>query len=193
MYGKKDSKLESYYLEKATRGDRTGLAYLVKTYKDMAYTIAFRIVSNKEDAEEVVQDAFMKAFAALPSFRRASKFSTWLFRIVYNTAVSKVKTERRLRAIGIDEILSAHFTSDHGWDVLDDEERKKYLDLAMSRLNEEDRIIVTLYYIGDKRIAEICEITGKERSAVKMRLLRGRKQLEQWLGGVLKHEIKSLL
>jgi RNA polymerase sigma factor (sigma-70 family) len=195
MWLKHENSQEDGFLEKAIRGDRAGLEYLVRTYKDLAYTIAIGIVSNNEDAEEVVQDSFLKAFRSLHTFRRASKFSTWLFRIVYNTALSKLK-RKRIPTAGLDEKMNeakvAMIESDE-WDLLEQEERKKYIDLALTQLTTEDRLVITLHYIGEKSISEICEITGKEKSAIKMRLLRGRKQLESALGSLLNDEIKDLL
>ena len=195
MWLKQENRQEDTFLEKAIRGDRIGLEYLVRTYKDLAYTIAIRIVSNREDAEEVVQDSFMKAFAALPEFRRASKFSTWLFRIVYNTAISKV-TSRKMPTVDLDEKMNEGqfaVVENEEWDLLKREERKKYINLALDTLTTEERLVITLHYIGEKSISEICEIVGKEKSAVKMKLLRGRKQLESTLGLLLKDEIKDLI
>lgn len=195
MWSKHENSQEDSFLEKAIRGDRVGLEYLVRTYKDLAYTIAIGIVSNNEDAEEVVQDSFMKAFKSLHTFRGASKFSTWLFRIVYNTALSKLK-RKKMPISGLDEKMNeAHLVvaDTDEWDLLKSEERKKYIDLALDQLTTEDRLVITLHYIGEKSISEICEITGKEKSAIKMRLLRGRKQVELALGLLLNDEIKDLL
>lgn len=194
MWLKQENRREDTFLEKAIRGDRIGLEYLVRTYKDLAYTIAIRIVSNREDAEEVVQDSFMKAFAALPEFRRASKFSTWLFRIVYNTALSRLKN-RKMPTVDLDESMNEKFVmvENQEWDQLKKEERNKYINLALDTLAIEERLVITLHYIGEKSISEICEIVGKEKSAVKMKLLRGRKQLESTLGLLLKDEIRDLI
>ena len=100
-------------LKLAVQGDEAGLDYLVSVYKDLAYTIAIKIVSNHEDAEEVVQDAFLKAFSALENFREASKFSTWLYRIVYNTAITKARGKKAaasstLGACKLCKILKSH-------------------------------------------------------------------------------------
>lgn len=197
MWFKPEHKQEDQFLERAIRGERTGLEYLVHTYKDMAYTVAMRILLNREDAEEVVQDSFMKAFTSLHTFRRASKFSTWLFRIVYNTSLSRLKRDR-ISTIQLGEELDLESESFivndlSEWEQLKQEERKRYIDLALLRLSAEDRTIVTLHYIAEKSIAEICEIVGKEKSAVKMQLLRARKQLEHSLGLLLKKEVKDLL
>ncbi len=75
-------------------GDKSGYAVLVDRYKDLAYTIAYRVLGKREDAEEVVQDAFVKAFQNLSSFRQKAKFSTWLYRIVYNTAISRHRQKK---------------------------------------------------------------------------------------------------
>lgn len=192
---KRDSKTEDKFLEKAIRGDKAGLEYLVSAYKNLAYTIAIRIVLNREDAEEVVQDAFMKAFASLSKFRQASKFSTWLYRIVYNTALTS-KTNKRISAVDLNGHLeNEQYTSveNQQWNLTRDTERKKYVDLALGRLSEEERLIITMHYMGELSISEICEIVNMKKSAVKMRLLRGRNQLEIELKLLLNGEVKDLL
>ncbi|WP_316838877.1 RNA polymerase sigma factor [Pedobacter gandavensis] len=93
---------EDYFLKKAILGEREGFEYLMKTYQNLAYTLAIKICGNTEDAEEVIQDAFMKAFNALANFRSASKFSTWLYRIVYHTALTK-KSARRMNSEELNE------------------------------------------------------------------------------------------
>lgn len=195
MWLKQQNNQEDGFLEKAIRGDRVGLEYLVRTYKDLAYTIAIGIVFNNEDAEEVVQDSFMKAFRSLHTFRGASKFSTWLFRIVYNTALSKLKRKKMPLAGLYEKMNEAKLivADTEEWDLLKREERKKYIALALDQLTTEDRLVITLHYIGEKSISEICEITGKEKSAIKMQLLRGRKQLALALGLLLNDEVKDLL
>ncbi len=161
----------------------------------MAYTIAIRIVLNREDAEEVVQDAFMKAFASLSKFKKASKFSTWLYRIVYNTALTS-KASRRISVVDLNgRLVNEQYISveNQPWDLTRDTERKKYVEIALGRLSEEDRVIITLHYIGELSISEICEIVNMKKSAIKMRLLRGRDQLEVELKLLLKDEVKDLL
>lgn len=180
---------------KAIRGDINSIAQLVNTYKDFSYTIAMSVLANNEDAEEVVQDAFLKAFASLDKFRQASKFSTWLYRIVYNTALTKRKS-RKMPTISMDQSPAAEeeiTTENQGWDLLKDTERKKYIALALGRLSAEDRLVLTLHYIEEKNIAEICEILGAGKSAIKMRLLRGRKQLETEFALLLNQETRNLL
>ena len=193
MVFKRDISTEDKYLEKAIRGERDGLEYLVNVYGDMAYTIAFRIVNNNEDAEEVVQDSFMKAFKYLDRFKRASKFSTWLYRIVYNTALTKIGTKTLpTTELSEDTERTAFAQEDNTWLNLCKADRQKYVEVALDSLKAEDRLIITLHYMAEKSIDEITEILDMKSSAVKMRLLRGRKQLEIRLKQILNKEISDL-
>ena len=81
-------------IEKVLAGDSNAFSGLIDRYKDMVYTLAIRIVKNNEDAEEVAQDSFIKAFEKLDSFKGSSKFSTWLYTIVYRTALTKVRKKK---------------------------------------------------------------------------------------------------
>ncbi|MBT2564711.1 MULTISPECIES: RNA polymerase sigma factor [unclassified Pedobacter] len=194
MIFKKHRNLGDHYLDSALRGERKGLEYLVNAYRDMAYTIAVRIVGNHEDAEEVVQDSFLKAFKYLDRFKRASKFSTWLYRIIYNTALTKIGVKNNVTLELEDDNEYTEYVSDEGSALqrLANADRKKYLGIAIEKLKKEDQLIITLHYIADKSIAEITEIMGMKSSAIKMRLLRSRKQLEGELKRLLKNEIKEL-
>lgn len=195
MIFKKAYKQEDELLIKARAGEHFAIKQLVAAYSDFAYTIALGVVRNKEDAEEVVQDAFLKAFDALSEFKQSAKFSTWLYKIVYRTALNKLQAlGKEKRKESIDEAF--HEAADYnmeGWDNIRQTERKKYVQQALNQLGATDRLLVQLHYIGEKSIAEICEITGSKKSAVKMRLLRSRKQLEQTLKTMLNQEIKELL
>ncbi|WP_316744298.1 RNA polymerase sigma factor [Pedobacter antarcticus] len=195
MVFKRKIKQDEYFLGKAIRGEREGLEYLVDEYQNMAYTIAFKIVRNNEDAEEIVQDSFVKAFRSLGDFKKTAKFSSWLYRIVCNTALTKISTRKPVITCDIYDDVERNEYVDHGnatWNLLLESDRKKYIDLALSKMKDEDRLIITLYYIAEKSVSEIIEITGIQRSAVKMRLLRGRKQLETELKILLQTETKEL-
>lgn len=191
----KEQKQEDILLEGAIRGDRVCLGLLVNKYKDLAYSVAIKVVSNNEDAEEVVQDSFLKAFSSLRKFKRASKFSTWLYRIVYNTALTKIGgvKMKMLDLYEQSENEPGIILDGQQFDLLKSAERKKYVQLALSKLTKEDSLVITLHYIGEKSIAEICEILDAKKSAVKMRLLRGRRQLQAELESLLNTEITNLL
>jgi RNA polymerase sigma factor (sigma-70 family) len=194
MLFKKDRNPDDYYLDSALRGERAGLEYMVNAYQDMAYTIAVRIVANVEDAEEVVQDSFLKAFKYLHQFKRAAKFSTWLYRIVYNTALTKRGLKNLSTQEWTDDEEYGEFVSDEndGLDRLAEADRKKYITLAISKLKQQDQLIVTLHYIAGKSITEVTEIMEMKSSAIKMRLLRSREKLERELVRLLNNEINEL-
>ena len=78
---------EKQRVQQVLSGNTSAFGYFVETYQDMAITIAYRICGNKQDAEDLVQDSFVKAYHNLHSFRHESKFSSWFYRIVYNTAL----------------------------------------------------------------------------------------------------------
>lgn len=184
---------DELFLTKALRGERAGFEYLFKTNKNMVFAVALRIVSNKEDAEEVVQDSFMRAFASLSKFNKVSRFSTWLYRITYNTALRKL--EQRSSSIiskDTDAEEVRNMPQPEGNTLLQSEERKKFVHLALQQLKTEDYLVISLFYIGEKSVSEICEILNLKRSAVKMRLLRGRKQLETSLKILLDKETAEL-
>lgn len=170
---------DTYIIEKVLNGEKQLFAHLVNRYSAMAYTLAYRILENKHDAEEVVQDAFVKAFENLASFRRKSNFSTWLYRIVYNTAVSGIRS-RRPEEMSIDnKMMQIEDDSIYG-NLLygyTEEEASDLVRKALAMLPEDERIIVTLYYLNESKIDEIHQITGLSKSNVKIKLFRARKKL----------------
>jgi RNA polymerase sigma-70 factor (ECF subfamily) len=185
------SSAEDLLLRQAGLGQPQALAQVVQRYQAMAYTVALRVVGNPQDAEEVVQDAFLKAFAALAQFQRAAKFSTWLYRIVYNTAVTKKRSRPLLSELPQTEEMPDEHAAD-GWEAVRQADRKKYIALALASLPPDDALVLTLHYLGEQSIAEICTILNKKTSAIKMQLLRSRKQLEQALTRLLPTEFQHL-
>lgn len=185
---------EDLLLRQAAQGQPQALSQLVRRHQALAYTVALRVVGNQQDAEEVVQDAFLKAFAALAQFKRAAKFSTWLYRIVYNTALSKKRSRPPLQDLppALDPAMEPTAAAD-GWEAVRQADQRKYLTLALARLPPEDAFVLTLHYLGEQSIAELCVILGKKNSAVKMQLLRSRRQLEQALTDLLPTEFEHLL
>jgi RNA polymerase sigma-70 factor (ECF subfamily) len=188
-------KKEDYYLQKAVLGEREGFEYLVATYRNLAYTLAFKICGNSENAEEVVQDAFMKAFSGLSHFRNAAKFSTWLYKIVYYTALTKKSNQRNdTQELNEDSGATAYILDEKKeFNNLVVADREKYINLALDQLGEEERIVITLHYLGEKSISEISEILDFGKSAIKMKLLRARKKLEKALKDLLNDELKEIL
>lgn len=186
---------DQIYIEKVLQGDASSFSFLVNSYKDMAYTIAFKVVRNAEDAEEVAQDSFIKAFQQLQSFKGHSKFSTWLYTIVYRTAISKIR-KKKLIITDIDEYVIENHAVDFSFPQIDQlkaEEQKKYVNLAINTLSDIDALLITLFYLNENTFDEIIEITGLTKTNIKVRLFRARKKLYKELSKLLKTELKTIL
>lgn len=189
------AKEDSYYISSILAGNISDFSILVDKYKDMVYTLAFRIVGNREDAEELAQDVFVKVYRSLKNFRGKSKFSTWLYSITYNASISKIRKKQI-------ESVSLNNHDNTRYDIVDDEYEKYYnfdkvpveiLKQALDDLNPVDRSILTLYYQDDKPVKEISKVTGLTDSNVKVRLHRSRQKLFQKLQVLFKEELTDLL
>lgn len=185
---------DNYYLDRVMRGDISAYAQLVSKHKNLVFSIAFKILNNREDAEEVAQDSFLKAFQALKTFERKSKFSTWLYRIVFNAAVSKTR-KKQLELVPIDDFVINNYTgneSDQGIDTIDPEMQKTMIEKAMQRLTDDENLLITLYYKGENSIEDISQITGLTSSNVKVRLHRIRKKLHDELETMMNKALINL-
>ena len=186
---------DQIYIDKVLQGDTSSYSYLVEKYQDMAYTVALKIVRNAEDAEEVAQDSFIKAFQQLKTFQGKSKFSTWLYTIVYRTAISKTR-KKKIAITDIDEYVVDNYSTDTAYSQIEElkhEEQQKYIKAAINRLPELDALLVTLFYINDNTLDEIEKITGYTKTNIKVRLFRARKKLYKSLEYFLKEELKTIL
>ncbi len=167
---------DTQLIERILEGDKAGYALLVDRYKDLAFTIAYRILGKREDAEEVVQDAFVKAFQNLSSFRQKAKFSTWLYRIIYNTAISRHR-QKKSDWLPIEE--SKIPENEVEFLAEEEEDRHKMLESAMQQLSEEDRILLTLYYVDESSVDDLHSILSLSKANVKIKLFRARKKLQE--------------
>ncbi len=171
---------EKQLIKQILKGDASSFSYFVDAYQDMALTIAFRLVGNKQEAEDVVQDAFVKAYYNIHTYRSNSKFSTWLYRIVYNTAITayhknKIRNENHhLDSFNVDSktVISMN--------VLE-EEQKEMVENAVQQLPKTEAVLVTFYYLEDYSVSEIAEIMSLTKSNVKIKLFRARKKLQEIL------------
>ncbi len=183
-------------IAKVKEGDLSAFNVLIEEYKSMAFTLAFKLMKSREDAEEVAQDAFLKAYKNIKKFEGKSKFSTWLYTIVYNTALTRLRKKQLPidnTDFGIQENLMHYSESGNEWRKLQRDERSSYIQSALGQLRDEDNIVITLFYLNENSLQEICEITGWELSNVKVRLHRARKRLLKELEHLLDHEVRSLL
>ena len=134
-------------IERILRGDSVAFRELVNRHKDYAFTLAFRILNSREDAEEAAQDAFVRAYNGLAAFNREAKFTTWLYRIVVNCALT-VQQRRKMRTEDIDNALVVRGGNDAS-DKLKQKEQKYYIQKALKLLSPDDVTMITLFYLKE--------------------------------------------
>ena len=170
---------DTFYLQQIMTGNVRAYAILVEKHKEMVFSIALKILHNREDAEEIAQDVFVKAYQSLANFKNEAKFSTWLYRIVYNTAISKVR-KKKIELSPLDESTINNYsddTSENQFLLSDDPDRFELLQRALKSLPEDENVIVSLFYQNDSSIEDISSVTGLTVANVKVKLHRIRKKL----------------
>jgi RNA polymerase sigma factor (sigma-70 family) len=180
---------ENLLIDRIVAGEQSLYAELVNRYKSYAFTLALKILEVRPEAEEAAQDAFVKAYQHLATFNREAKFSTWLYRIVFNTAVS-YKRRRRGTFQSIENTVIEYTQEADG--MLERSDKNRYLQQAMGRLNEADRLALTLFYLQEFSLEEIADITGMQANTVKVRVHRARQRLADELTSILKKEAVTL-
>ena len=174
--------VELQRIEKINGGDTGLYNELVNFHSPKILSIVRGVVRNREDAEEIAQDVFVKAYFSLSGFRGECSFSTWLFRIAYNMSISKARTKKR------DNIPCenmGHIPDNSIGDIFDHSEKDKMMRimyLAIDSLNKEDRFIILSFYNHEKSIREISEICRMSESNVKVKLHRIKKRLSVLIG-----------
>ena len=176
-------------VDRIVGGEKSMYALLVDKYKSYAYTIALKILQNKPEAEEAAQDSFIKAYHHLSSFNKEAKFSTWLYRIVFNTAISYNRKNRQ-QFQSLDHTVIEY--SQEGEGMLERTDKRKYLQLAMSKLNDADRTALSLFYLDEFSLEEIAEIMSMQANTIKVRIHRARQRLADELKILLKEEALTL-
>lgn len=186
---------DNIYIKRVLDGDRNAFAYLVDKYKSMVFSLALRITKDREEAEEIAQDAFIKAYQSLKSFQGKAKFSSWLYRIVYTTGISHIRKQEQgrisLDETNISETLYVESKKNH--ESLSEAERKKYLEVALDSLNADERMLIILYYYEERELEDVAGIAGITKTNTKVKLFRARKKMLMVLESYLKEEKYSLL
>lgn len=186
-----DKLSDQHYINQIIRGDTNVFSVLVDRYKEMIFTLALKMIKNREEAEEVSQDTFIKVYNSLNKFKGESKFSTWIYKITYNTCLDRLKKNKKEDStISIDE-FSDHLvkTMDNALSVLEEKERKQTIQNCLNLLSREENFLLTLYYFDDQNLDEIAKIMDINSNNVKVKLFRSRKKLAVILKKQLEPEI----
>jgi RNA polymerase sigma factor (sigma-70 family) len=183
-------------IDQVLAGNQSAYADLVKRHQRFVFTLAMRFAKGREDAEEIAQDCFIKAYRSLASFQRQSKFSTWLYSIVYTTAMTFLR-KKRVDTDSIDDentyIQVENQSSAYDVNNAENRSRSFYLNQAIEQLLPDDATIITLFYKGEQSLEEIGQALGIEANTVKVKLFRARQRLKEKLERNLKHEAKELI
>jgi len=186
-----DYKGDKHYIDLVLAGNTNAFSFIVDRHKDKAYNLAFRICANREEAEEIAQDSFLKAFRSLKGFKMKSSFATWLYRIVYNSAISHVRI--RKRGILFIEDFPADFIDFTGSNISEEESEKEFvnsiINFALQKISSEERSLISLYYYEELNIEEISEITGMSKSNIKVKLFRARQRMLEEIEKVEKKKL----
>lgn len=172
-------------------GDANVFSVLVDRYKDLVFTLALRMVKNREEAEEVSQDTFIKVYKSLNKFQGKSKFSTWIYKIAYNTCLDRLKRiKREYNVVAIDEFTEHQIkTLDNALDKMEVQEHNDNIQKCLQLLPSDDSFLLTLYYFEEQSLEEISKVVGLTANNVKVKLFRSRKKLTAILKEQLEPEI----
>ncbi|MEO6850335.1 MAG: sigma-70 family RNA polymerase sigma factor [Mucilaginibacter sp.] len=183
-------------IEQTLAGNQAAYADLIRRHQRFVFTLAMRFSKNRENAEEIAQDCFVKAHRSLTSFQGQSKFSTWLYRIVYTTAMTSLR-KKRIDTDSIDDentyIQLENQSSGFDNNLAENKSRSYYLNQAITELLPDDAAIITLFYMGEQSLEEIGRAMDMEPNTVKVKLFRARQRLKEKLERNLKHEVKELI
>ena len=170
---------DQHYIDKVLKGDTNSFANLVDKYKDLVYSLVIKMTKNREEAEEISQDTFIKAFQNLEKFKGESKFSTWLYKIAYRTCLDTLKKNKNHRSnYDINEITLNQIKSTDS--ILNDLERKDRANVmkdCLDKLPSEERSILWMFYFDELSLKEIIEVTNLSEANLKVKLHRARKRL----------------
>jgi RNA polymerase sigma-70 factor (ECF subfamily) len=182
-------------IEQTIAGNQSAYADLVKRHQRFVFTLAMRFAKNREDAEEIAQDCFVKAYRSLTAFQKQAKFSTWLYSIVYTTSMTFLRKKRLDTSSIDDENNFLQIENNGSFDVnsAENKSRSYYLNEAIQQLLPDDAIIITLFYKGEQSLEEIAQVLGMEANTVKVKLFRARQRLKEKLERNLKDEVKELI
>lgn len=172
-------------------GNTKSFEQVVNDHKNLVFSLALRMLKNREEAEEVSQDTFIKVYKSLRSFKGDSKFSTWIYRIAYNSCLDQLKTTRRNLPIDeVEEIAAQEIDSmENGLGQMIADERRAMIKSCVAKLSTEDAALLTLFYYEDHSLLELEKIMNLPVNTLKVRLFRARKRLAVILTKNLQPEI----
>ncbi|MCF8360430.1 MAG: RNA polymerase sigma factor [Prolixibacteraceae bacterium] len=170
---------DSVYIKNVLNGDKAAFSYLVDKYSDMVYSIAFKLLRSDVDAEDLAQDVFVEVYKSLAKFRGKSKFSTWVYRITYNKAITFLRKNRPEVSSNDEVFIENRGESEEQPGVFSETDSiDSVLQRAIKKLSDDEQMMLALHYFESQSIDEISKIMDMSSSNVKIKLFRSRKKLK---------------
>jgi RNA polymerase sigma factor (sigma-70 family) len=185
---------DSEIISRVLQGDHQAYAGLVSRYQNYVFTLVLRMVKTREDAEEVAQDVFIKAYRALADFRGDARFSTWLYTIVNTTCITFLRKKRLdTHSLDNDSVFELADNQDSGFraNLVEQKSRQAMVNQAIGLLSEDDAQVITLFYKAEQSLEEISRILGIETNTAKVRLHRARARLKEKMETRFSDEVKD--
>lgn len=189
--GQNDNEIISLVLN----GDQQAYAVLVNRYQHYVFTLTSRMIKNREDAEEVAQDVFIKAYKYLADFRGAARFSTWLYTIANNTCITFLRKKKLdVQSLDNEAVFARADNIDSGSraDMVEQKSRQTMVNEAIAMLSPDDAQVITLFYKAEQSLEETAQVLGIEVNAAKVRLHRARTRLREKMQAFFAPEVNDL-
>ena len=166
-------------IDSVRKGNEADYSIIVDRYKNKAFSLLKRMLKNDQDSEETLQDCFIKAYNSLNSFKGESKFSTWFYRIAYNTALTKLSSKKRKTENEMSSI-DEHFNLTSDNDLVNSEKKdlNKFINDLVNQLPEKHATVINLFYLNEMSCEEISKVLSISVSNVKVMLHRSRNELK---------------
>ena len=182
-------------ISQVLNGNQNAFGLLVERYQNFVFTITLRYVKSREDAEEVAQDIFVKAYRALADFRGNSKFSTWLYTITTTSCITFLRKKKlEVQSLDNENVFASADNIDSGLsaNTVEQKSRIQMVNSAIKLLGPDDAQIITLFYKAEQSLEEIAQVMGKEPNAVKVQLHRARTRLKEKMQQHFAAEVKDI-
>ncbi|CAM1343389.1 RNA polymerase sigma factor [Tenacibaculum amylolyticum] len=170
--------MDDEYLKKVLNGDIQSFSYFINTYQNAAYAIAISMVKSDDKAKDVVQESFIQAYNALSSFKKKSKFSTWLYRIVVNKSLRLLEKEQRYVQddLSSNSIIENKISYNEALHNLKTDELKQLIKSILNKMPSKEALVLQLFYLNELKINEIFQISNFTKANIKVLLHRGRER-----------------
>jgi RNA polymerase sigma-70 factor (ECF subfamily) len=177
-------------IDKIKAGDKTAFRTIVEEHQQYVFSLAFRILCNEEEARDAVQESFVKIWKHIKSYDTKMKFTTWIYKIVTNTAIDRLRKLKKLRQVSMDEV-SATLVKIRATDLsaeLDNRETAGLIRLISNELPEKQKLVFVLRDLQEMDTTEVAEMLRMDATAIKSNLFHARKNIRNKLSQIINYE-----